>query len=104
MWQRQAIREGGKIVKHSGKFVKHVVPAVIKPIHSLWNQVIGFFFLCFAVVFEMGGLRYYRIYLHDPPAEQLEDLGKIVAVVIIGFVLAAFGISAFLKARRISRS
>jgi hypothetical protein len=80
------------------------VPAVIKPIHSLWNQVIGFFFLCFAAVFELGALRYYRAYQHDPPAEQLNDIGRIVAVVIIGLVLAVFGISAFLKARRISRS
>jgi hypothetical protein len=104
VWQREAIRGGAKLLKNRGKFVKHVVPAVVKPIHSLWNQVIGFFFLCFAAIFEIGAFRYYKAYLQDPPAEKLNDLGRIVAVVMVGIVLAAFGISAFLKARRISRS
>ena len=97
MWQRQAVR-------HSGKFIKHIVPAVIKPMHSLWNQVVGFFFLCFAIAFGIGTLRYYKTYLHDVPGNAAKDL---VAIVFTGFfavVMASFGISAFLKARRISRS
>ena len=97
MWQRQAIRQGGK-------FVKHVVPHVIKPIHSLWNQVIGFFFLCFAGMFTIGAWRYYRIYLNDPPAEKFNDVTRIAGSLIVAAIMAAFGISAFLKARRISRS
>ena len=97
MWQRQAIR-------HSGKFIKHVAPQVIKPIHSLWNQVIGFFFLCFAAAFFVWTYRYYRIYLHDPPAEIFWDMARIIATALVGVMMAAFGVSAFLKARRISRS
>jgi hypothetical protein len=97
VWQRQAL-------KHSGKFVKHMVPAVIKPIHSLWNQVIGFFFLCFAAMFGIGTFRYYRIFLNDPPAEHFQDITRMVGTAAVGLVLAAFGVSSFLKARRISRS
>ena len=33
-------------VKHGRVFVKHVVPAVIKPARTLWNEVIGFIFIC----------------------------------------------------------
>lgn len=97
MWQRQAIRQ-------SGKFIKHVVPHVVKPIHSLWNQVIGFFFLCFAGMFGIGAFRYYRIFLRDPPAEKWNDEMRILGSVLVALIMAAFGVSAFLKARRISRS
>ena len=104
MWQRLAIREGGKIIKHSGKFAKHVVPAVVKPIHSLWNQVIGFFFLCFAVAFAFKAFRSYRAFLHDIPANSGSDLMAAIVTAIFAIVMASFGISAFLKAERISRS
>jgi hypothetical protein len=97
VWQRQAIR-------HGGKFLKHMVPAVIKPVHSLWNQVVGFFFLCFAIMFGIGAVRYYRIYLHDNPAEQLNDVWRIVCSAAVGLIMAGLGVSSFLKARRISRS
>src|SRR5580693_2690089 len=36
--------------KQSGQFVKHVVPAAVKPLHALWHQVLGFIFLVFAVL------------------------------------------------------
>ena len=79
-------------------------PKVIKPIHSLWNQVIGFFFLCFAAAFFIWTYRYYRIYLHDPQSEQLWDLARVIATAVVGAMMTMFGVSAFLKARRISRS
>src|SRR5580698_5350364 len=96
VWQRQAVR-------HSAKFVKHMVPAIAKPIHSLWNQVVGFFFLCFALMFAVWTFRYYRIYLHDPPGELGMDMTRIIATAVMGVVMAIFGVAAFLKARRISR-
>jgi hypothetical protein len=97
VWQRQAIRQGGR-------FIKHVVPHVIKPIHSLWNQVIGFFFLCFAGWCGIGAYHYYRIYVTDPPAEKVNDVARIAGSLIVALIMASFGVSAFLKARRISRS
>ena len=33
-----------------GRFVGHVVPGVVKPLHILWNQIIGFFFFVFAIL------------------------------------------------------
>ncbi len=32
------------------KFIGHVMPEVIRPIHILWNQVIGFFFIVLAIL------------------------------------------------------
>jgi hypothetical protein len=97
VWQRQAIR-------HGGKFIKHMVPAIVKPMHSLWNEVIGFFFLVFATVFCFRAISYYKIYTQAPPAEALSHLLRVVLTGVVGLVMAAFGISSFLKARRISRS
>jgi hypothetical protein len=97
VWQRQAIR-------HGGKFVKHVVPAIIKPIHSLWNEVVGFFFLCFAAGFGLWTIRYYRMYSQAPPALASEFFMKVVLTGLVGLLMAWLGISSFLKARRISRS
>jgi hypothetical protein len=97
VWQRQAIR-------HGGKFLKHMVPAVIKPMHSLWNEVIGFFFLCFAAVFAFRTYSYYKSYMQAPPAAAFNELIRVVVTAFFVLVMAAFGISAFLRARRISRS
>ena len=97
MWQRQTIR-------HGGKFIKHMVPAVVKPMHSLWNEVIGFFFLCFAAAFGLWTFRYYRQYLQAPPAAASDFFVKVIATALVGLMMAAFGVSSFLKARRISRS
>ena len=97
MWQRQAIRHGGSLLKH-------IIPAIIKPLHSLWNEVIGFFFLCFAAVFGFRTLSYYRTYAQAPPADSTGDLIRVVVAGFFTLVMAGFGISSFLRARKISRS
>jgi hypothetical protein len=88
-----------KIVKHQALqqgrlLVQHVVPAIIKPLHSLWHQIIAFLFLCLAGVL---GLRVIRAYRAGEPVT--------VALVGFGFVVCAYyGISSFWRARKISRS
>ena len=32
------------------QFLSHVLPGIIRPLHTLWNEVIGFLFIVFAVV------------------------------------------------------
>jgi hypothetical protein len=97
VWQRKAVR-------HGGKFLQHIVPAIVKPMHSLWNEVIGFFFLCFAAAFGVWTLRYYRMYLQAPPAAAPDFFLKVIVTALMGLVMASFGISSFLRARKISRS
>ena len=74
------------------KFLDHVIPGVVRPIHALWNQVIGFLFIVLAVIF---GFRLARG--NEPPGLQL--LGGLF-VVLIGW----YGVSSFWKARKISKS
>jgi hypothetical protein len=82
------------LARQAGKFVKHVLPAAIKPVHSLWHEILGFVFLVFAAI---GGWKVVR-----NPA----DLGPVQLGILILFivVMAAYGVSSFLKAWRISRS
>ncbi len=90
-----------KIDKHSkvGRFLEHVVPGVVRPLRVLWNEIIGFVFLCLAAWAVPSAIRNVRS-LH---AEQV-GVGR--AALSIGFfaLMAYFGISSFLRARRISRS
>ena len=80
-------------------FLQHVVPGVIRPIHALWNEVIGFLFIVLAIVATPSTFRKVRMINDDPRT-------LFFAVISVGFVLlmAFFGITSFLKARRISRS
>jgi hypothetical protein len=97
VWQRKAIR-------HGGSFLKHIIPAIVKPLHSLWNEVVGFFFLCFASVFGFRTLSYYRSYVDAPAAAAPNQLIRVVVSGFFGVMMAWFGISSFLRARKISRS
>jgi len=80
--------------RHAGKFVKHVLPAAVKPVHSLWHQILGFFFLMFAVI---AGFKVIR---------NSASFGPVQMAILILFiaVMATYGVLSFLKARRISRS
>jgi uncharacterized membrane protein len=80
--------------RQAGHFAKHVLPAAVKPIHSLWHEVLGFFFLAFA------GLGIWKI------VRNRSTMGPVQLAIVVPLivVLAIYGISSFLKARRISRS
>ncbi len=91
---RNANRRWAPTVRNSQKLVKHVVPAAVKPLHSLWHQILGFMFLVFAVpiAFDM-----WRNASTSSPI-------RIVSEGFLAGILAIYGISSVLKARRISRS
>ncbi len=97
VWQRQAIR-------HGRVFLQHVVPAIVKPARALWNEVIGFFFLCFAGLFGFKAVGYARDYFR---AGTGGGNGELVRLLMAGFctlLMAWYGISSFRRARKISRS
>jgi heme A synthase len=75
-------------------FVKHVVPAAVKPVHSLWHEVIGFLFSTIAVWCT------WKLWRN---AASQAPIMMVLEVIFIA-VMAGYGISSFLKARRISRS
>jgi hypothetical protein len=74
------------------KFLDHVIPGVVRPIHIIWNQAIGFVFIVLATIFG------YRVIRGKEPIG-LQIVGGVFVLLI-----AWFGISSFWKARKISKS
>lgn len=91
---RDAEKQWLPAARNSGAFVKHVVPAAVKPLHSLWHEFLGFLFLLIAgaVAFKMWR------------GAATTSFGMMVLAGFLAFVSAGYGISSILKARRISRS
>jgi hypothetical protein len=76
------------------KLLGTVVPGILKPLRVLWNEIIGFMFLSLAVIFGLSTWR------------QRNELAGPWFLLSVGFVLmlAGFGLSSFLRARKINRS
>jgi len=90
--------------RHGQVFIKTVVPAVIKPARTLWNEFIAFVFLCFAAMF---GIRTAHLAMDYSKVAASDGLGALIRLSIAGACTAVmlwFGISSLLKARKISRS
>ncbi len=81
------------------KFLHHVLPNIIRPLHSLWNEVIGFLFLCFTVLAGVYVFRAVRAF-----DGTLEALVHIALPAMFGIVMGYFCASSFFRARKISRS
>ena len=81
------------------RFLGHVLPGIIRPMHALWNEVIGFLFIVLAIWAAPSAWRNIRSIDGN-----YESLFK--AAISVGFaaLMAYFGISSFLKARKITRS
>ncbi len=87
------------LISHGRQFVSHVLPAVIKPARTLWHEVIGFLFVCLAVIPGFSLVRGIRNYDGSPGA-----LFRLILTLIFVVIMGGYGISSFLRARRISRS
>jgi TRAP-type C4-dicarboxylate transport system permease small subunit len=96
----------GKLIssRHGREFIRHVVPAVLKPARTLWNEVIGFLFLCFAIIFGFKAVRTYLDFAEAPAAEATEHLVRLAMTVFCTLLMLYFGVTSFLRARKISRS
>jgi hypothetical protein len=81
------------------EFFRHVVPQIIKPVRTLWNEMIGFVFLCLAAVPVPRTFRQWRQF--DETGDGLFQLALSVAFIVL---MASFGIHSFWRARKIARS
>jgi hypothetical protein len=88
------------LAEQGANFLRHVVPGVVKPIRALWNEVIGFVFLCLAFLGAVSG---YRNVVRNFNGEPREVMSLLIVGLFVA-VMAGFGISSFRRARRISRS
>jgi hypothetical protein len=80
--------------------VKHVVPAVIKPARTLWNECIAFLFICLAVWFGIGAFRYGRELFSGNAQSPVAFLLALFCFLITFW----YGVTSWLRARRIARS
>jgi hypothetical protein len=87
------------MVKLTKQFFGHVIPAIIRPLHILWNQVVGLFFLLFAAAAIPSALR--SIHQLDTPEG---SIGRVLLIFGFAALMAYFGVTSFWKARKISRS
>lgn len=87
------------ILSHGAQLAKHVVPQVIRPLRSLWHEVIGFLFLSLAFLGGVSGFRIARSYDGSP-----ENLFRLILTASFVLIMGGYGISSFLRARKISRS
>ena len=99
MPKRNIYRDGARAYKEGRRFLGFVVPAVIKPARTLWHELIGFVFTLMAIAFVLSGFRAIRQF--DGSAGAVARL----AMLAIGVgLLGGYGVSSFLRARKISRS
>jgi hypothetical protein len=86
------------MLKLAGKFAKSVLPGVIKPLHVLWNEMIGFVFLMFAIVGAFNAYRYWRAMEESPDA-----LGRMLLTGVFAVFMSFFAFGSFRRARKISK-
>jgi len=79
----------------SKRLIEHIFPRVVRPLHILWNQIIGFFFVVLALIPVPSVIRSYN----DP-----NGMPRLVMSVLFIVIMAGFGISSFWRARKIARS
>ena len=81
------------------KFAGHVLPGIIKPLRVLWNEIIGFMFLVLGVIFGFSAWRKYREFNGDFASLLLLMMAGLFVLLMLGY-----GVSSFLRARRIGKS
>jgi hypothetical protein len=80
------------------QLLAHVLPAVIRPLRVLWNQVIGFVFLVLALWAIPSAVRSVREFDGDA-----ESFFRVLLTALFMVMMAGFAISSFLHARKASR-
>ncbi len=99
MSKRNIYQEGARVYQQGRRFLGFVVPAVLKPARTLWHEILGFIFIAMAIAFVFSGFRAIRQFDGSAGA-----VARLVMLAIGVCLLGGYGISSFLRARKISRS
>jgi hypothetical protein len=81
------------------EFLRHILPGVMRPMRVLWNEIIGFIFLVLATIIGFSTWRRAEQFSGDA-----RGLFFLIGGVAFVLLLAWFGITSFLRARKISRT
>ncbi len=80
------------------QFFRHVVPAIIRPLRVLWNQVIGFFFFVLAFWALPRTVRSVREFDGGP-----ESFFRLLLSGLFIALMAGFGIYSFWRAHQVPK-
>jgi hypothetical protein len=87
-----------RLIGASVHFARHTLPVAIRPARILWNQMIGFLFLVLAIMFSGPEYKALKNFKGDG-----RSWVQVIGYGIFIGVMAAYAISSFMRARRISR-
>jgi hypothetical protein len=87
------------MVGRARQFLSHVVPGVVKPLRILWNEMIGFVFLCLGIIPLFQAFRAYREF-----DAGREGPGRLLTILAFSILMISFGLHSFFRARRISKN
>jgi hypothetical protein len=87
------------MIKLAQQFLGHVLPAVVRPLRILWNEIIGFLFLVIAASATPSIIRGFRD-LSGPGGSPF----RVLVSLAFALIMLYFGVSSFFRARKIGRS
>ncbi len=85
--------------KHARQFLRHVLPAVIRPLRVLWNQVIGFVFLVLTLSAVPRGYRTVQEFKGDP-----ESFFRLLLTGLFIVLMAVFAVYSFWRAHKVPKT
>lgn len=85
-------------VSRGRQFIKYILPAVIRPLRILWNQIVGFVFIVLAVWAAPRAVKSVQEFKGDP-----ESLFRIVLTGLFLFLMTGFGIYSFWRAHKVPK-
>jgi len=86
------------LIARGSQLLGHVLPAVMRPLRVLWNQVIGFVFLVLALWAVPSAIRSVREFDGDA-----ESLFRVMLTGLFILLMGGFAISSFRRAHKASR-
>ena len=86
--------------KMINRFAGHVLPGVIRPLHVLWNEMIGLVFLVLAAWAVPSAIRNIRQF----DSADGGSLFRVVLSISFAGLMTYFAVSSFVRAKKISRS
>ncbi len=81
------------------KFLSHVLPGIMTPLRILWNEIIAFLFICFAIFAAPKVYTSWRGFEGEPG-----QLFRLIISSVFLFTMLIYGLFSFLRAKKISRT
>jgi hypothetical protein len=85
-------------VARGRQFLHHVLPAIIRPLRVMWNQIIGFLFLVLAASAIPRGVKSVREFDGN-----LEGFFRLLLTSLFIATMAGFGVYSFWRARKAAK-